>query len=349
MSGGNDRRENRPFRSDERARLDRVGGLPYTCRIPSGRQVPIMIEVTNLTKSYGKVEAVRGVSFQVPPGEIYGLLGPNGAGKSTTIHIICGLVAASSGEARVGGFDIVREPLAAKRILGVVPQQSVVVEELSAMANCLFFASLYGVDRSTARERARTLLNWMELSDHAGKPAGALSGGMLRRLTLVLGILHQPKALILDEPTTGLDPQTRLLLLDKIREIAAGGTAVLLTTHHLEEAERLCQRVGIIDGGKIIKEGTLDGLRAEVQDVQLFSLRGGFSRDTLRTSLARIPGTEVILDAHDEVVVAAPSTSGQSARLLELAASLDDVREVTIKPPSLESLFIRLTGRELRE
>jgi ABC-2 type transport system ATP-binding protein len=308
-----------------------------------------MIEVTNLTKSYGKVEAVRGVSFSVRPGEIYGLLGPNGAGKSTTINIICGLVTASSGEASIGGHDIVRAPLEAKRILGVVPQQSVVVDELSAMANCLFFGSLYGVDRSTLRERARTLLNWMELSDHINRPAGSLSGGMLRRLTLVLGILHQPKALILDEPTTGLDPQTRLLLLDKVREIASGGTAVLLTTHHLEEAERLCNRIGIIDGGRIVKEGTLDELRREVQDVQLFSLRGEFTRDRLSAAVASVAGAEIILDSPDEVVVAAPYGAGLSGRLLEVAATLENVREVTIKPPSLESLFIRLTGRELRE
>ena len=308
-----------------------------------------MIEVTNLTKSYGKVEAVRGVSFGVRPGEIYGLLGPNGAGKSTTINMACGLVTPSSGSASIGGFDITREPIAAKRILGVVPQQSVVIEELSSLANCLFFGSLYGVDRKTLRDRARTLLNWMELSDHIDKPAGTLSGGMLRRLTLVLGILHQPRALILDEPTTGLDPQTRLLLLDKIREIAGNGTAVLLTTHHLEEAERLCNRIGIIDHGHIIKEGTLDDLRREVQDVQLFSLRGGFSRDRLSASLAPIGAAEILLDTPDEVVVAAPSGAGLSGRLLEIAASLGDVREVTIKPPSLESLFIRLTGRELRE
>jgi ABC-2 type transport system ATP-binding protein len=308
-----------------------------------------MIQVTNLTKSYGKVEAVRGVSFEVRPGEIYGLLGPNGAGKSTTIHMTCGLVTPSSGSASVGGFDIGRDPLKAKSILGVVPQQSIVIEELSSMANCMFFGSLYGVDRATLRERSRTLLNWMELSDHVDKPANALSGGMLRRLTLVLGILHQPKALILDEPTTGLDPQTRLLLLDKIREIADQGTAVLLTTHHLEEAERLCNRIGIIDHGHIIKEGTLDELRREVEDVQLFSLRGGFAREKLKAALANVGGAEIMLDSPEEVVVAAPSGAGLSGRLLDVAASLGDVREVTIKPPSLESLFIRLTGRELRE
>ena len=308
-----------------------------------------MIQVTNLTKSYGKVEAVRGVSFEVRPGEIYGLLGPNGAGKSTTINMTCGLVTPSSGSASVGGFDISTNPLDAKRILGVVPQQSIVIEELSSMANCMFFGSLYGVDHATLRERSRTLLNWMELSDHVNKPASALSGGMLRRLTLVLGILHQPKALILDEPTTGLDPQTRLLLLEKISEIAKGGTAVLLTTHHLEEAERLCNRIGIIDHGHIIKEGTLEDLRREVEDVQLFSLRGGFEREKLRAALRDVNGAEVMLDSPEEVVVAAPSGAGLSGRLLEVAASLGDVREVTIKPPSLESLFIRLTGRELRE
>jgi ABC-2 type transport system ATP-binding protein len=308
-----------------------------------------MIEVTNLSKSYGKVEAVRDVSFAVCPGEIYGLLGPNGAGKSTTIHILSGLVAASAGTATVGGFDVARQPLDAKRILGVVPQQSVVVEELSALANCAFFGALYGVERSVLRERSRALLDWIELSDHLNKPAGELSGGMLRRLTLVLGIIHEPKALILDEPTTGLDPQTRLLILDRIREIAAKGTAVLLTTHHLEEAERLCHRVGIIDGGRIIKEGTLAALRAEVEDVQLFSLRGGFARERLRDAVASLAGAEILLDDENEVVIAVPAGAGQTARLIETAASLDHVQEVAIKPPSLESLFIRLTGRELRE
>ncbi len=308
-----------------------------------------MIQVSSLTKFYGKVEAVRGVSFRVAPGEVYGLLGPNGAGKSTTINILSGLVAPSSGEASVGGHDVVRDSLAARRILGVVPQQSIVIEELTALENCMFFGSLYGVATRTLRERSRSLLDWIELSDHARKPAGSFSGGMLRRLTLVLGIVHEPKALILDEPTTGLDPQTRLLILDRIREIAADGTAVLMSTHHLEEAERLCHRVGIIDEGRIIKEGTLEGLRGEVADVQLFSLRGTFDRVRLRNTVAQLAGAEILLDEEDEVVVALPSGGAHSARLIELAASLEQVNEVAIKPPSLESLFIRLTGRELRE
>jgi ABC-2 type transport system ATP-binding protein len=308
-----------------------------------------MIEVSSLTKSYGKVEAVRGVSFRVAPGEVYGLLGPNGAGKSTIIGILSGLVVPSSGEAQIGGHDVVRDSLSAKRILGVVPQQSIVIEELTALANCMFFGSLYGVEPRVLKERSRELLDWMELSDHASKPAGTFSGGMLRRLTLVLGILHEPRALILDEPTTGLDPQTRLLLLERIREIAGKGTAVLMSTHHLEEAERLCRRVGIIDGGRIIKEGTLESLRAEVADVQLFSLRGTFDRARLRGVVETLSGAEILLDEADEAVVAIPSGSAHASRLIELAASLEQVNEVAIKPPSLESLFIRLTGRELRE
>jgi ABC-2 type transport system ATP-binding protein len=308
-----------------------------------------MIQVSSLTKSYGKVEAVRDVSFSVAPGEVYGLLGPNGAGKSTTISILSGLVAPSSGEAKIGGHDVRREPLAAKRILGVVPQQSIVIDELSAMDNCMFFGALYGVDSRTLRTRARTLLDWIELSDHASKSASQFSGGMLRRLALVLGILHEPRALILDEPTTGLDPQTRLLLLDRIREVAAGGTAVLMSTHHLEEAERLCHRVGIIDHGHIIKEGTLEGLRAEVSDVQLFNLRGTFDRAKFRQMVASLGDAEIVRDDSDEVVVAVPTGTGQAARLIDIAGSLEQVTEVAIKPPSLESLFIRLTGRELRE
>jgi ABC-2 type transport system ATP-binding protein len=308
-----------------------------------------MIEVKNLSKDYGKVAAVQGVSFNVARGEIYGLLGPNGAGKSTTINIISGLLRATAGEVSVGGFDIERQPLKAKRILGVVPQQSVVIEELSATQNCMFFGSLYGIDPGKLKARADELLKWIGLADRAKEPVKGYSGGMMRRLTLVLGILHEPEALVLDEPTVGLDPQTRILIQESIREVADGGTAVLLSTHYLDEAERLCGRIGIIDEGKIIREGTLHELRQAVEDVQLFSLRGQFDRGPLGALVDSIDGGSILYEDDEEMIVSLPSNSSDAPRLLEKAASLEHIKEVAIKPPSLESLFIRLTGKEIRE
>jgi ABC-2 type transport system ATP-binding protein len=308
-----------------------------------------MIEVKKLSKDYGKVAAVQGISFRVAEGEIYGLLGPNGAGKSTTINIISGLLRATSGEVSVGGFDIERQPLKAKRMLGVVPQQSVVIEELSAMQNCRFFGSLYGIDTSKVKARAEELLSWIGLGDRAREPVKNYSGGMMRRLTLVLGILHEPEALVLDEPTVGLDPQTRLLIQESVREVAGRGTAVLLSTHYLDEAERLCNRIGIIDDGRIIREGTLQELRQAVEDVQLFSLRGQFDHAPLGALVDSIEGGSILYEGEEEMIVSLPSNSSDATRLLEKAATLEHVKEVAIKPPSLESLFIRLTGREIRE
>ncbi len=308
-----------------------------------------MIEVKNLSKDYGNVTAVRGISFRVEKGEIYGLLGPNGAGKSTTINIISGLLRPTEGEVSVGGFDIERQPLKAKRILGVVPQQSVVIEELSALQNCMFFGSLYGIDSATLKKRANELLGWIGLGERASEPVKGYSGGMMRRLTLVLGVLHEPEALVLDEPTVGLDPQTRLLIQEKVREVADEGTAVLLSTHYLDEAERLCGHIGIIDDGRIIREGTLQELRQDVEDVQLFSLRGQFDHEPLTAMVAEIEGGVILHEDDEEMIVSLPSNSSEAPRLLEKAASLEHIKEVAIKPPSLESLFIKLTGREIRE
>ena len=308
-----------------------------------------MIEVKNLSKNYGKVEAVKDISFNVERGEIFGLLGPNGAGKSSTINIISGLLAPSSGTAVVGGFDITTDARQAKRTMGVVPQQSIVIEELSALQNCLFFGSLYGLDGRGLKSRALELLSWIGLADRISEPVSQYSGGMLRRLTLVLGILHEPAALVLDEPTVGLDPQTRLLILDAIEEIASKETAVLLSTHYLDEAERLCGRMAIIDEGTIIKEGTLAELRAQIEDIQIVNLRGDFDPESLHKWVGKIKGAEVLKDSDGEAVVSLPSGSKQTAKLLENASTIENLREINIRPPSLESLFIRLTGREIRE
>ena len=308
-----------------------------------------MIEVTKLTKNYGKVEALKGISFSVAPGEIYGLLGPNGAGKSTTINILSGLLKPSTGSVSIGGFDGAQHPVEAKRILGVVPQQSVMIEELSAIQNCMFFGSLYGVPADRLKKRALELLDWVGLSGRKKDAVSQYSGGMMRRLTLVLSLLHEPKSLILDEPTVGLDPQTRLQILEHIEEVSRRGTAVLLSTHYLDEAERLCDRIGIIDEGTIVIEGTLHELRAGIEDVQIIHLRGAFDRTPLAALVNEIDGGSVMQGDAEEMVVTMPSASVHATRFLEMAASLENVREVSVRPPSLESLFIRLTGKELRE
>jgi ABC-2 type transport system ATP-binding protein len=313
------------------------------------RNVRIMIHIENLRKSYGSFEAVKGISLSIESGEIYSLLGPNGAGKSTTINIISGLLSPSSGSVSVGGFNVFTQPQQAKRILGVVPQESYVVEELSAFQNCMFFGSLYGLDREELKKRSMELLSWIGLADRLKEPVGQYSGGMKRRLSLVLGILHEPDNLVLDEPTVGLDPQTRLRILDAIAEIAGRGTAVLLSTHYLDESEKLSHRIGIIDEGLILIEGTLQRLRAEIEDVQTVTLRGTFNRRPVVDAVESIDGAEVLHDADDEMVLTFPSTSQRINEFLERVYASEHLREVTIKPPSLESLFIRLTGKEMRE
>ncbi len=306
------------------------------------------VDVAGVSKAYGDVQAVRGVSFHVNAGEVYGLLGPNGAGKSTTIGMLCGLLRPDRGRIRIGGHDVVESPEAAKRLLGVVPQDTVVIDELSALENCLFYGSLYGVDRGRLRRRAGELLEWIGLAEKGRARAGTFSGGQLRRLALVLGIVHEPAVLVLDEPTVGLDPQTRLLLLDRIREIADGGTAVLLSTHYLDEAERLCDRIAIVDHGEIRREGTLAELRAEAGDETLVTLRGAFDADAARAYAERLGG-ELVTAADGEVTVSLRAGGDGAAAALERAGHLEHVSEVSVRPPSLESLFIRITGRELRD
>ncbi len=307
-----------------------------------------LVDVSAVARAFGDVEAVRGVSFRVRAGEVFGLLGPNGAGKSTTIGMICGLLRPDRGRVRIGGFDVVEAPESAKRLLGVVPQETVVIEELSALENCLFYGSLYGVDRRRLRERAARLLEWIGLADKGRARAGTFSGGQLRRLALVLGIVHEPRVLVLDEPTVGLDPQTRLLLLERIREIADGGTAVLLSTHYLDEAERLCDRIAIVDHGEIRREGTLADLRAEAGNETLLTLRGAFDARAARDHAAALGGA--LLHADDgELTVSLEAGGGAATAALERAAGIEGVTEVSVRPPSLENLFIRITGRQLRD
>jgi ABC-2 type transport system ATP-binding protein len=309
-----------------------------------------LIEVEGLTKNYGDLTAVREVSFTAKSGEIYGLLGPNGAGKSTTIGCISGLLDPTAGRVRVLGHDVALERRAAREQLGVVPQELALYEDLSAEENIAFWASAYGLRGGAMRQRIREILSITGLLDRSKEPVKHFSGGMKRRLNFACGIVHRPRVLLLDEPTVGVDPQTRVRLLDLIREEAARGTCVLYTTHYMEEAEFLCDRIAIIDHGRIIACGTLSELRGLLGERDVLRLRGRFDPGKVGHALEGSHDLELVQAEDDCLRVAIGGASHKLPDLLAaLAAAGAEIREITLTQASLESLFIKLTGKELRE
>jgi len=309
-----------------------------------------MIEVEQLRKLYGDLVAVDGVSFTARAGEIFGLLGPNGAGKTTTIGCISGLLKPTGGRLRVMGHDVVREGKAARRTLGVVPQEIALYEDLSAAENLAYWGGAQGLRGAALRERMQETLELAGLADRAKEPVKQFSGGMKRRLNFACGVLHRPKVLLLDEPTVGVDPQTRVRLLELIRAEARAGTCVLYTTHYMEEAEDLCDRLAIIDHGHIIAQGTLAELRALLRERDLLRLSGSFRPEAAREALRAADGIEIV-QADEAMLVL--SVTEASRRLPQIFAALAqagaEVRGTTLTQPSLESLFIKLTGKEPRE
>src|SRR5499427_10067251 len=308
-----------------------------------------MLEVDSLRKVFGELVAVDGVSFACAPGRILGLLGPNGAGKSTTIGCISGLLRPTGGTVRIAGHDVVGAPVEAKRLLGVVPQELALYEDLDARTNLRFFGSTYGLSGKALHERADAVLARIGLADRGAEPVKNWSGGMKRRLNFGCGLVHGPKLLLLDEPTAGVDPQSRARLLELVRELAREGAAVVYTTHYMEEAESLCDQIAIVDHGKRIAIGTLAELRERLGGRELVRLSGRFDPAAVRAALAT---AEVEIVQCDGDVVAL-SARGASARLADLLLRVQqsgaELRDTVVKQPNLETLFLELTGRELRE
>jgi ABC-2 type transport system ATP-binding protein len=307
-----------------------------------------MIRVENLRKRFGEIQAVDGVSFEVRAGEIYGLLGPNGAGKTTTLSILAGLLRPDDGRASFEGVDLATDPVGVKRKLGVVPQETAVYEELTARENLRFWAGMYGLAGADLDQAVDRALEQVGLAARADEPVRRFSGGMKRRLNLSLGLAHRPRAVLLDEPTVGIDPQARLNILEVVRQVASSGTAVLYTTHYLEEAERLCDRIGILDHGRLLAEGTLPDLKRMVGGEEIVTLRGRFGADEVRPLAGSLDGVAVRALEPGRLVLAA--AAGRSTELLgKIFASGVAVSDVSVEPPSLNVLFLKLTGRELRD
>ena len=308
-----------------------------------------MIEVEGLRKSYGDFEAVKGVSFEAEAGKIFGLLGPNGAGKSTIIGCISGLLEPSAGRVRVMGKDVVVEGRAARQQLGVVPQELALYEDLPAEENLRFWGAAYGLRGTQLRTRVREVLATTGLADRKD-PVKNFSGGMKRRINFGCGIVHDPKVLLLDEPTVGVDPQSRVRLFEMVKEQVEGGTTVLYTTHYMQEAEELCDRLAIVDRGELIANGTLEELRGLVGERDLLQLTGTFEAEAVQNALSGLTDVEVLQTESDALRLALPNAS---KRLPELFQVLEDtgaqVRQTTMTEPSLETLFIKLTGKELRK
>jgi ABC-2 type transport system ATP-binding protein len=309
-----------------------------------------VIQVDQLSKSFGEVRAVDALSFDVQDGEVFGLLGPNGAGKTTTINMICGVVRPDSGRVLIDERNIWVEAKVVKRNLGVVPQEIAVYEDLTARDNLRFWGSVHGLSGTRLGRRMDEALDRVGLVERAEDKVKTFSGGMKRRLNLCMGLLHRPKFLLLDEPTVGIDPQARLKVLDVIRDVAATGTTVLYTTHYMEEAEELCDRIAIVDHGRILALGTLAELTRRAGGAELLRLSGDFTDGTSRDRLGEIRGARVLrCDDRSALLSVDPDGPGLLdvlPKVLGLELAVDDV---SIQRPNLQNVFITLTGRELRD
>jgi ABC-2 type transport system ATP-binding protein len=312
-----------------------------------------MIQTKGLRRTFKSrkeaVEAVRGIDLNVGAGEIFGFLGPNGAGKTTTLRMLATLLMPSGGEATVAGIDLARQPQEVRRRIGYVPQGGSTDPSETGRGELVIQGRLYGMDKATAQRRAAEVLDILDLTAAADRYTSTYSGGMRRRLDVGLGIVHRPSVLFLDEPTTGLDPQARARMWDEIRGLREQGTTIFLTTHYLEEADALADRLAIIDHGLIVAEGTADELKRQVAgDVVTLGVDGDPER-----VLATVRGHAFVREAsHEDGLIRLYVDQGDSA-VPELIRALDSAglraRTLTLARPSLDDVFLRQTGRSLRE
>jgi len=312
---------------------------------PEGRSTdrPVVIEASGLTKSYGDTVAVRDLSFSVEAGEVVGLLGPNGAGKTTTINMLTTLLSIDAGSARVAGFDVTSDARAVRTMIGLAGQSAAVDEMLTARENLKLFGRLYKIPRSELRERVEELIDRFRMADYADRPVSTLSGGQRRRLDVVAALVADPPALFLDEPTTGLDPRTRAGLWEAIEDLASGGTAILLTTQYLEEADRLADEIVIIDEGATVAAGTPRQLKRQLER-DVLEVHVASDQD-LATALAMMDRAIASNAEAREIHIPIGEGTGSS---LDVLRRLDDggvtISDFQLRRPTLDDVFLALTG-----
>lgn len=310
-----------------------------------------MLVIDHITKSFGKKEIIKNVSFEVKKGETFGLLGPNGAGKSTTISMICGLISYDSGDIKVGGKSVKEYLLEAKKKIGIVPQDIALYPTLSAKENLVFWGKMYGLNGKVAKERAEEVLAYVGLQDRGKDKIETFSGGMKRRINIGAALMHEPELLIMDEPTVGIDPQSRNHILETVKKLNEKGMTVIYTSHYMEEVEYLCERIAIVDHGKVIALGTKRELCNRLADGFIVRLQLNRYSTELLQKLKALSVVERIIFDEDNSTIDIGLNGGESIGTVVsvVVENNAQILKLEVQEPNLEALFLQLTGRSLRD
>lgn len=309
----------------------------------------MLAKMNDVIKRYGDQMILENLSFTIRKGEILGLLGPNGAGKTTTIHSLCGLLTIDSGEISIFGQKQSIHNRNIRRAIGLVTQEITVCNDLTVVENLRYFGSLYGLKKERLHKSVAEVLAFVGLEEHAKKKPKALSGGMQRRLNIGCALVHKPKLLIMDEPTVGIDPQSRNHILEAVKKIAAAGTTVVYTTHYMEEVQTICDRIIIMDSGKVIAEGTMQELVKRLQHEERVRFVSSDPSPMLQEKIASIAGVKSVVLQGNDYLVTSSSGSGNIHRIMEIAQQHGAVSSFTEERATLEDVFLTLTGKSLRD
>ncbi|MCL2427127.1 MAG: ABC transporter ATP-binding protein [Oscillospiraceae bacterium] len=303
----------------------------------------------NVIKRYGDLTALDHLDLNVREGEILGLLGPNGAGKTTAIRILCGLIDADSGDINVFGKKQNTKNVEVRRNMGLVTQEISVFKDMTAEQNLRYFGQLYGLKGNDLNRNVSRVLDFIGLADRANKKPGTFSGGMQRRLNIGCALVHRPQFVIMDEPTVGIDPQSRNHILDSVKQIAEEGATIIYTTHYMEEVQAISDRISIMDSGRVIADGTIDELIKRISHEDTIRLTATLATNALTDDIKAISGVKKVTISGNDYVIISEAESGNLNRIMEVAVRHGGVANITADKPNLEDVFLTLTGRKLRD